>query len=178
MTVQEPFSPAQIEHASKILATVTQAASPKQLNTATGTAKAFRYEWNKQEYSALFNQQPSMGGIMTPGVANSVVRGLSNKQVQSRAELLLPNGRVVEPTAVNKPAKKGGRKPKPVQALVPIETVTEEILSSCTANRLLEFIDEYRKLPGMASMPKPRTKPERIAAIMNAKNKYTSNSSN
>lgn len=192
VTVQEPLGPGQINRASEIMAELRVNGSPKQLTTATGTAKAFQRRWNHRETQSLFNQQPSMGGYMPPGVALNLVRTASRRQVQHMAAAMAPNSTLLElapypeptrlelgpytstldhPTEVIKPLATTGRNKKLV--VVPsIQEVSLELLQNYSFRDLGIVIDEYNRLPGMQRIGKPRLKQDRIDVVMKAKHGY------
>ena len=125
MTVQEPLSAGQIEKASSALADLSVNASPKQISTATGTARALRTEWNRQYSSSLMHEQPSqaLAGTMPAGVARKIVTGMVTTQVRVRAEESVTIEASAPPVEVQ-PAKKRGRPRKQQQPVIPIEEVS------------------------------------------------------
>lgn len=152
-------------------------------------------EWNRMERASLLTQQPSMGGMMPAGVAQSIVKGMVNHQVASWAQPTAPQPVLLsaaEVTAAPKPVllpatevakdarelvvpsppvqkrNKGGRPKKPKKAVPPLETLTAENLDYCTAKELLDIIDEYRKLPGFVSLPRKKQKHERKEVLLQA----------
>jgi hypothetical protein len=166
VTVQEPFGRGQVNRASEIMAHIMENGTPKQLVTATGTAKAFQREWNRRESGALINQQPSMGGYMTPGVAQQLVRTVSRRQVEHLADSmppLLPNA-----TPPMRPTKRlsKGPKPKPKLDNVPIEDLTREHLEACSAKHLYHLIIVYSQQPGMPRIHRPSKKVDRVNALL------------
>jgi hypothetical protein len=132
----------------------------KQL-TASEASKSFIGQWNRYDYYTVITNKQSTGGTMSLSVAASVVRSMTETQIESR----LKNGRislvsVIPPSEIMSLPTVSNVKAKPSVKILPFEIITEQNVTTMSAQVM--YLAFHRK-NGYRSAPIFRFRDEPMA---------------
>ena len=108
--------------------------------------------WNNQEYFSLVRNKKSMGSIMTMGVAESIVKEVTQTLIRCRMEGSIAM-QIVHPMNIMSTALPARPISQPMKTnrhpIIPIEKITEDMVQNralFSADRLWCHLKEYEKM--------------------------------
>jgi hypothetical protein len=139
MVLQLPINLGQKHHVASFLAGFATCDIPLDNLTASMTAWNLQHRWNQKEYFSVMHYGRSMGGTMTFGVAEVIVKGITHGQVHGRMVSLAMA--VVSPTTIISSMKNNDIPPtKKTQLIYGIHEVTGEMFKEFSSSTMYEHL--------------------------------------
>jgi galactose-1-phosphate uridylyltransferase len=105
------------------------------------TARNLQHLWNQQEYLSVLHTGRSMGGTMTFGIAEVIVKGITHGQVHGRMDGL--SMAVANPKALISSMENVISTTKQTQSIYSIHKVTEEMVEQFSASRMHDHLKAW-----------------------------------
>jgi hypothetical protein len=144
MVLQLPINLGQKHEVAHILARIATCGMPLDNLTASMTAQNLQHQWNQKEYFSVMHNGRSVGGTMTFGINEVIVKGVTHGQVHVRMDGILM--KVAHPVTLFLPMEntsiKPTQPPRPVP-VYPIHKVTEEMVKEFSSNRICNHLKAW-----------------------------------